>query len=65
MVCDSPELVDFATGLVILPNGQIRLCGGGVEFKLQKSCNQYSSKNFFGLVEMTFGLVSVSYSVPE
>ena len=68
MVCDSPGLVDFATGQVIsilnLPNGQIRL-GAGVEFKLQKNCNQYSSKIFFGLVEMTFGLVSVSYSVPE
>ena len=72
VVCDSPGLVDFATGLVIsilnLPNGQIRFkggVGGGVEFKLQKNCNQYSSKIFFGLVEMTFGLVSVSYSVPE
>ena len=68
MVCDSPGLVDFAPGLVIsilnLPNGQIRLgAGGGIQIK--KNCNQYSSKIFFGLVEMTFGLVSVSYSVPE
>ena len=63
VVCDSPGLVDFAPGLVIsilnLPNGQIRLGAGGFQI------NQYSSKIFFGLVEMTFGLVSVSYSVPE
>ena len=72
MVCDSPGLVDFAPGLVIsilnLPNGQIRLGagrGGGGGIQINKNFNQYKTKIFFGLVEMTFGLVSVSYSVPE
>ena len=34
------------------------------EFKLQKNCNQCSSKNFFGLVEMTFGLVKLTFFAP-
>ena len=35
------------------------------EFKLPKNCNQSCSSKFFGLVEMTFGLVHASYSLPE
>ena len=59
--------MDFAVRLVNsvlnLPEGQVRFFG---EFKLQKSYNQScSSKFFFGQVEMTFGLVNVSYNLPE
>ena len=64
---DIPGLVDFAVGLVNsvcnLPEVQVRFFG---EFKLQKNHSQScSSKNFFEQVEMTFGLVNVSYSLPE
>jgi len=68
VVSDSLGLVDFATGLVIsiqltCPMGK---SGFGGEFKLQKNCHQCSLQNFFfGLVEMTFGLVRASYSLPE
>ena len=34
------------------------------EFKLQKNWNQCSLKNFYSLVEMTFGEVHASYSMP-
>ena len=66
-VSDSPWLVDFAVGLVNsvlnLPDGQARFLG---EFKLPRNCNQSClSKHFFGQVEITFGLVHVSYSFPE
>ena len=59
--------MDFAVGLVNsvlnLPEGQVRFFG---EFKLQKSYNQScSSKMLFGQVQMTFGLVNVSYNLPE
>ena len=63
VVFDSPGLVDFAIGLVIsilnLPDGKMNFWGRG-GFKLQKNCNQCSSKFFFGLVEMTLGLVRAS-----
>ena len=67
MVSDSPGLADFAVGLVnsVLnsPEGQVRFFG---EFKLQKSYSQScSSKFFWGQVEMTFGLVNVSYNLPQ
>ena len=67
VVSDSPWLVDFAVGLVNsvlnLPDGQARFLG---EFKLHRNCNQSClSKHFFGQVEMTFGLLHVSYSFPE
>ena len=66
VVSDSLGLVDFAVGIVNsvlnLPNGQVVFWG---KFKLQKNCNQSCSSNFFGLVEMTFGLVHASYSFPE
>ena len=59
--------MDFAVGLVNsvlnLPEGQVRFFG---EFKLQKSYNHScSSKMLFGQVQMTFGLVNVSYNLPE
>ena len=67
VVSDSPGLVDFAIGLV---NSVINLPGGQVnffeEFKLQKNCElNLLIKTFLGLVEVTFGLVNVSFSLPE
>ena len=36
------------------------------EFKLKKNCEiNLLIKTFFGLVEMMFGLVNVSFSLPE
>ena len=35
------------------------------QFKLQKNCNKCSSKILFNLVEITFGLVRASYSLPK
>ena len=64
---DSPGLVDFAIGLVNsvinLPDGQVNFFE---EFKLQKNCEiNLLIKTFFGLVEMIFGLVNVSFSLPK
>ena len=57
VVSDSPWLVDFAIGLV---NSFFE------EFKLQKNCKiNLLVKTFLGLVEMVFGLVNVSFSLPE
>ena len=59
VVSDRPGLVDFTIRLVKLPIGKVNF---GVEFKLYKNCKQSrSSKSFCGLLEMTFGLVHVSY----
>ena len=67
VVFDSPGLVDFAIGLVNsvinLPNGQMKFFE---EFKLQKNCEiNVLIRTFLGLVEMMFGLVNVSFSLPE
>ena len=67
VMSNSPGLVDFTIGLVIfvlnLPDRQVFVFG---KFKLQKDCNQScQSKRVLGLVEMTFGLVHASYSLPE
>ena len=67
VVSDSPGLVDFAIGLV---NSFINLLDGQMkffeEFKLQKNCEiNLLIKTFLGLVEMMFGLVNVSFSLPE
>ena len=67
VLSDSPGLADFATGLVNsvinLPDGQVNFFE---EFKLQKNCEiSLLIKTFFGLVEMIFGLVNVSFSLPE
>ena len=59
--------MDFAIGLVNfvinLPDGQVKFFE---EFKLQKNCEiNLLIKTFLGLVEMMFGLVNVSFSLPE
>ena len=64
---DSPGLVGFAIGLV---NSVINLSDGQVEFfeesKSQRDCEiNLLIKTFLGLVEMMFGLVNVSFSLPE
>ena len=67
VVSDSPGPVDFAIRLVNsvinLPDGQVKFFE---EFKLQKYCEiNLLIKTFLGLVEMMFGLVHVSFSLPE
>ena len=69
VVSDSPGLVDFAIELVNsvlnLPDGQVKYVE---EFILQKNCeinNILPINKFGGLVEMTFGLVNASFSLPE
>ena len=64
---DSPGLVYFAIGLVNsainLPDGQVKFFG---EFKSQKNCEiNLLIKTFLGLVEIMFGLVNVSFSLPK
>ena len=64
-MCDSRGIVDCAIGLVQnsvlnLPDGQVKYLE---EFNLQKSI--LLIKKFGGLVEMTFGLVNASFSLPE
>ena len=68
VVSDSPGLVDFAIGLVNsvinLPDGQVKFFFE--EFKSQNNCEiNLLIKTFLGLVEMMFGLVNVSFSLPE
>ena len=67
LVSDSPGLVDFAIGLVNsvlnLPDGQVKIFE---EFKLHKNCViNPAYQNILGLVEVNFGLVHASYSLPE
>ena len=67
VMSDSLGLVDFAIGLVNsvlnLPDGQVKFFE---EFKLQRNCEINSAhQSVFGLVEMTFGLVYASFSLPE
>ena len=67
VVSDSPGLVGFAIGLVNsvinLPNGQVKFFE---ESKLQRNSEiNLLIKAFLGLVEMMFGLVNVSFSLPE
>ena len=67
VVSDSPGLVDFAIGLensiLYLPDGQVKFFE---EFKSQKNYDiNLLIKTFLGLVEMMFGLVNVSFSLPE
>ena len=59
--------MDFAIGLVNsvpnLPDGQVKYFE---EFNLQKNCEINSTQQkILGLVEMTFGLVNASFSLPE
>ena len=62
---DSPGLVDFAIALVNsvsnFPDGQMNFFE---EFKLQKNCEINLLIKMLGLVEMIFGLVNVSFSLP-
>ena len=67
VVSHSPGLVDFAIRLVNsvinLPDRQVKFFE---EFKLQKNCEiNVLIRKFLGLVEMMFGLVNVSFSLPE
>ena len=67
VVSDSPGLVGFAIGLensvINLPDGQVKFFE---ESKLQRNCEiNLLIKTFLGLVEMMFGLVNVSFSLPE
>ena len=64
---DSRGLVGFAIGLmnsvINLPDGQVKFFE---ESKLQRNCEiNLLIKTFLGLVEMMFGLVNVSFSLPE
>ena len=64
---DSLGLLNFTTGLmnsvINLPDGQVKFFE---EFKLQENCEiNLFIKPFLGLVEMMFGLVNVSFSLPE
>ena len=64
---DSLALVDFSVGLVDSainsPDRQVKFFE---EFKLQKNCEiNLLIKTFLGLVEMMFGPVNVSFSLPE
>ena len=64
VVSDSPGLVDFAieNSVLNLPDGQVKFFE---EFKLQKNCEiNLLIKTLLGLVEMMFGLVNVSSSLP-
>ena len=67
VVSDSPGLVDFTMGLansfINLSDGQMKFFE---EFKLQKNCEiNLLIKTFLGLVEIMFGLVNVSFSLPK
>jgi len=67
VVSNSPGLVDFAIVLVNsvinLPDRQVKVFE---EFKLWKNCEiNPLMKTFLGLAEMMFGLVNVSFSLPE
>ena len=67
VVSDSPGLVGFAIGLVNsvinLPDGQVKFFE---EYKLHRNCEiNLLVKTFLGLVEMMFGLVNVSFSLPK
>ena len=64
---DGLGLLDFVIGLVNcvinLPNGQVKLFE---EFKLQKNCEiNLLINTFLGLVEMMFGILNVSFSLPK
>ena len=64
---DSPGLVGFAIGLlnvvINLPDGQVKFFE---ESKLQGNCEiNLLIKTFLGQVEKMFGLVNVSFSLPE
>ena len=64
---DCPGLVDVAIGLansvLNLPDRQVKYFE---EFNVQKKCEINSAhQKILGLVEMKFGLVNASFSLPE
>ena len=59
VVSDSPGLMDFAIGLVNSSEIFFRNSSNG------RTVINPAHQIFFGLVEMTFGLVHASYSLPE
>ena len=67
VVSDSPELVDFAIGLansvLNLPDEQVNFLGGNSNYR--RTVINPAHQILGGLVEMTFGLVHASYSLPE
>ena len=67
MVSGSPGLVDLAVGLVNsvinLPDGQVNFLGRNSNYR--RTVINPAHQIFGGLVEMTFGLVHASYSLPE
>ena len=67
VVSDSRGLVDFAIGLanfvLNLPDGQVKFLRNSNYRRTVKSI--LLIKKFLGLVEMTFGLVYASLSLPE
>ena len=67
VVSDSPGRVDFAIGLVnSVLNLQDRQVKNFEEFDLQRTVkSMLLIKKFWGLVEMIFGLVNASFSLPE
>ena len=66
-MCDWAGLVDFAIGLVNsvlnLPNGHVKYFEEFIDRRTVKSI--LLIKTFWGLVEMTFGLVTASFSLPK
>ena len=67
VVSDSRGLVDFAIGLanfvLNLPDGQVKFLRNSNYRRTVKSI--LLIKKYLGLVEMTFGLVYVSLSLPK
>ena len=68
VVSDSPGLVDFAIGLVNsvlnLPDGRSMLRNSTYR-RTVKSIVLINKFGGWGLVEMTFGLLNASFSLPE
>ena len=68
VISDTLELVDFAIGLLNsvlnFPDGQVKYFD---EFNLQKNFEVNSAhQNILGAqVEMTFGVINASFSLPE
>ena len=66
VVSGSPGLVDLAVGLVNsvinLPDGQVNFLGRNSNYR--RTVINPAHQIFGGLVEMTFGLVHASYSLP-
>ena len=65
VVSKSPELVDFALGLV---NSVLNLLMGKWSFwgiQITEELKSMLNKNFNSQVEMTFGEAHASYSIPE